>query len=253
VQPRILLAEDNVINQRLAARMLEKHGHTVMVVNNGQEALDALTRQSFDLVLMDVQMPEMDGFEATLLIREQEKATGRHLPILALTAHAMKGDRERCLAAGMDGYVAKPLQARELYNAVALLIPSGHDTIHEQPVLNGTAEPFDRIGALVRVDSDMELLVELAELFLEDYPRQHALMRRAISDKDAAALETAAHALKGAVGNFCANPAAEAALRLEQIGHSNDLRQAAEALAGLDKEMDQLKPALQALRLEVLP
>jgi PAS domain S-box-containing protein len=115
---RVLLAEDNVINQKLGVRLLEKHGHVVVVVNNGREVIQALAREPFDLVLMDVQMPEMDGLEATAQIRQHEQAGGRRLPILAMTAHAMKGDRERCLEAGMDGYIAKPIQPRELYDAI---------------------------------------------------------------------------------------------------------------------------------------
>jgi CheY-like chemotaxis protein len=119
----LLLAEDNVVNQRLAVRLLEKRGHTVVAVGNGQEALAALRQQRFDLVLMDVQMPEMDGLEATAAIREHEKQSGSHLPIIAMTAHAMQGDRERCLAAGMDDYVVKPMQATDLYAAIERLLP----------------------------------------------------------------------------------------------------------------------------------
>ncbi len=115
---RVLLAEDNVINQKLGVRLLEKRGHCVVVANNGREALATLAREPFDLVLMDVQMPVMDGFETTAAIRQQENSTGRHLPILAMTAHAMKGDRDRCLIAGMDGYIAKPIQPRELYDTI---------------------------------------------------------------------------------------------------------------------------------------
>jgi signal transduction histidine kinase/DNA-binding response OmpR family regulator len=117
----ILVAEDNAVNQQLARRLLQKRGHTVVLAGNGREALASLDRQSFDLVLMDVQMPEMDGFEATAAIREKEKATGRHLAIIAMTAHAMKGDRERCLAAGMDGYVSKPVRPKELFEALAAI------------------------------------------------------------------------------------------------------------------------------------
>ncbi len=119
---RVLLAEDHPVNQKLAVRLLEKQGHTVVVAGDGKEALDALARQAFDLVLMDVQMPAMDGFEAAGRIRREEQGTGRHVPILAMTAHAMKGDRERCLEAGMDGYVAKPIQPHELYEAIDALV-----------------------------------------------------------------------------------------------------------------------------------
>jgi CheY-like chemotaxis protein len=113
---RVLVAEDNLVNQRLATRLLEKRGHQVVVAENGRRALEALERDSYDLVLMDVQMPELDGMAATALIRNKERPGGKHQPIIALTAHAMKGDKERCLAAGMDGYLAKPIQAQELYN-----------------------------------------------------------------------------------------------------------------------------------------
>jgi CheY-like chemotaxis protein len=124
---RILLAEDNAVNRTLAIRLLEKQGHAVVVANNGREALAILAKAAFagfDLVLMDVQMPEMDGFEATAAIREREKSTGQHLPIIAMTAHAMKGDEERCLAAGMDGYVSKPISTRELFATIDKLVPA---------------------------------------------------------------------------------------------------------------------------------
>ena len=121
---RILLAEDNHVNQMLAGRLLEKRGHSVQVVENGREALEKLKTADFDLVLMDVQMPVMGGFDATAAVREMEKGTGRHIPIVALTARAMKGDRERCLAAGMDGYIGKPIRAEELFEQIEALIPS---------------------------------------------------------------------------------------------------------------------------------
>ena len=122
---RILLAEDNIVNQRLAVRLLEKQGHTVEVANNGREALAALDRAPFDLVLMDVQMPEMDGFEATVAIREHELGRRAHIPIVAMTAHAMKGDEERCLQAGMDAYVSKPIDGQRLLRTIDKLIAAG--------------------------------------------------------------------------------------------------------------------------------
>jgi CheY-like chemotaxis protein len=115
---RLLLAEDNAVNRRLASRLIEKRGHTVVMVNNGREAVQALSRETFDLVIMDVEMPEMDGFEATAAIRAKELGTDTHVPIIAMTAHTMAGDRERCRAAGMDAYVSKPIRAQELYNAI---------------------------------------------------------------------------------------------------------------------------------------
>jgi len=115
---RVLIAEDNIVNQRVAIYMMEKQGHHVSYVQNGEEVLDAMEKNIFDLILMDVQMPLMDGLKATELIRKKERATGAHIPIVAMTAHAMKGDRERCLAAGMDDYVAKPLNAADLSQAI---------------------------------------------------------------------------------------------------------------------------------------
>jgi CheY-like chemotaxis protein len=120
---RVLLAEDNPVNQKLESRLMEKRGHRVVVVANGREALEALQKQTFDLVVMDVSMPEMDGFEAAAVIRAKETGSGSRLPIIAMTAHAMKGDRERCLAAGMDGYVSKPVRAQELFQAIESLLP----------------------------------------------------------------------------------------------------------------------------------
>jgi CheY-like chemotaxis protein len=114
----VLVAEDDLVSQRLVVRLLEKRGHTVEIAANGQKALAALENQSYDVVLMDVQMPEIDGFQATAAVREREQTTGKHLRVIAMTAHAMKGDREKCLAAGMDGYISKPIHPQELFDAV---------------------------------------------------------------------------------------------------------------------------------------
>jgi CheY-like chemotaxis protein len=114
----VLVAEDNVVNQRIAERLLTRRGHTVTIVSSGRAALDALARDSFDIVLMDVQMPDMDGFEATAAIRRRERETGERIRIVAMTAHAMQGDRERCLAAGMDDYISKPIDQRVLFDVV---------------------------------------------------------------------------------------------------------------------------------------
>jgi CheY-like chemotaxis protein len=133
---RVLLAEDNAVNQMLAVRLLEKRGHRVTVAGNGRQALEALAKESFDLVFMDVQMPEMDGMEATQAIREKEKNSGLHQPIIALTAHAMKGDREKCLAAGMDGYLTKPIRPQQLDEVLANYVAQAA----------GAAEPLEVAG-----------------------------------------------------------------------------------------------------------
>jgi CheY-like chemotaxis protein len=142
---RALLVEDNPVNQKLAVRLLEKRGFVVTVAPNGKEALAVLQTQPFDLVLMDVQMPEMNGFEATMQIRQAEQGTGRHVPILAMTAYAMKGDRERCLEAGMDGYVSKPIQPKELFEAIQRLLQGGTRAADQPPNQNG--EPAEQRAA----------------------------------------------------------------------------------------------------------
>jgi two-component system sensor histidine kinase/response regulator len=121
---RVLLAEDNLVNQRLVAMLLERRGHTVTIAANGRLAVQALERDRYDVVLMDVQMPEMGGFEATAVIREKERRAGGHIPIVALTANAMKGDSERCLSAGMDAYIAKPIRSSELFDAIESFTPA---------------------------------------------------------------------------------------------------------------------------------
>jgi two-component system, sensor histidine kinase and response regulator len=118
------LAEDNLVNQKVATRFLEKRNHTVVVAESGKKAVDAWRKQSFDLILMDVQMPEMDGFEATAVIRQNEQGSSRHIPIIAMTAHALVGDRERCLSAGMDDYVSKPINNIFLFEAIERLLPA---------------------------------------------------------------------------------------------------------------------------------
>ncbi len=242
---RILLAEDNRVNQEVAVRLLEKRGHQVAVANNGREALAALERQTFDVVLMDLQMPEMDGLEATAAVREKEKATGNHLPIIAMTAHAMKGDRERCLAAGMDGYVSKPIQAQDLFEALDGV--AGVSAAAEQAKL-ARGEPgrvWDREEALARVGGDTELLADLVRLFCEESPKLVAAVREAVERRDSRALERAAHTLKGSVSNFAARPATETALRLELMGRAGQLDGTAELSRDLEAHIERLKLAFQ--------
>ena len=243
---RILLAEDNLVNQRLALRLLEKQGHAVAVAHNGQEAVEALAKQGFDVVLMDVQMPVMDGMEATARVRAAEKGTGRHTPIIALTAHAMKGDRERCLAAGMDGYLAKPIQSAELTRVLAEV--SGAVAAPPAEKVSARPEPgvFDLGAALSRLDGDRELLRDVAGMFLSDSPRMVQAVRSALESHDARALQIAAHALKGSASTFSAAGLVEAAWALEQMGRKGDLSEAGAALTTLEKEADRFRDALAA-------
>ncbi len=175
---RVLVAEDNAVNQQVAVGMLERAGHVATVAENGREVLALLERGAFDVVLMDVQMPEMDGLEATAAIRERERATGGHLPIVALTAHAMKGDAERCLEAGMDAYLAKPLQPRELAAAIEGVLGGAPSPAPEPPPATPAFVDLERL--LERVGGDRKALVELVRIFRADSPKQVARIRKAI-------------------------------------------------------------------------
>ncbi|HEY3329582.1 MAG TPA: response regulator [Capsulimonadaceae bacterium] len=248
----LLLAEDNAVNQRLAARILEKRGHTVTIANNGLEAVEAVRRERFDLIVMDVQMPEMDGLEATAAIRNLEKETKDHIPIVALTAHAMKGDRERCLDAGMDFYVSKPIQPQELIEVIDSLTSAARTDDDDEGEDGGNSEVFDSHAALDRVEGDQELLLELIELFFEQSPGLKAEIEEAVEKRDSKALQNAAHSLKGSTANFAATAAYEAALRLEMMGRGNDFTDADEAYTLLEREILTLTSALAAYRQDVL-
>jgi PAS domain S-box-containing protein len=246
----LLLTEDNVVNQKLAVRLLEKRGHAVVVAGNGREALAALERQVFDVVLMDVQMPEMDGFEATAAIRAREQVTGNHVPIVAMTAHAMKGDRERCLDVGMDGYISKPLQPSELFEAVESFVrpaavepPCGKAA----PGSDGPAE-FDARVALRGVGGDQELLKEIIDIYLAEGPRWMAEIGGAVKRQDAATLQRVAHTLKGTASGFGAAQVSELAQRLEDMGRNANLEGAVEVRAQLDAAVARLLPALSSFR-----
>jgi signal transduction histidine kinase len=257
---RVLLVEDNTVNQRLAVYTLERQGHQVTVAVNGREALAFLgidppgvadrssgTAPGFDLVLMDVQMPEMDGFEATAAIRAHERGTGRRIPVLALTAHAMKGDREECLAAGMDGYLCKPIQASDLRQAIAPFAHAIQPVAAPARVEKVSAAVVDREATLARVENDVRLLHALIDVFLEEIPRLLAAIRSALEGGEPVKLSRAAHALKGSLGVFGASIAVEAAQRLEALADQGDLKGAAMACADLEQSLEQVKPALVEL------
>ena len=254
----ILIAEDYDVNQKLVTRLLEKRGHRVFLANDGREAVQAFDAEKFDLVLMDVQMPEMSGFEATAIIREKEKATGGHIPIVAMTANAMAGDRERCLESGMDAYVAKPLKSKELFRVIEESVDSPSDATSDSknepqrstPVASEDSQVIDKAAALDQLEGDEELLGQMVGLILEDCPKFMEDIRAAIARGDAEILQRTSHTLKGAVGNLQAHAVYEAALRLEMIGRSAELSGADDALRMLDEEMNRLLPALEALSKE---
>jgi len=246
----ILLAEDNAVNQKLAVSVLEKRGHSVKVAHNGRQALEALEKDTFDLILMDVQMPEMDGIEATTAIRENEKTTGEHMPIIAMTAHAMKGDRERCLSAGMDGYVSKPIRANELFDVLETLAAGRCSCPEASTDHDSKTTSIDIKELLSRVDGDEMLLKEIIALFLEDYPGLMAQIQDAVAAGDNAGLERVSHTLKGSIGNFAAKSAFDAALRLEMIGRSGDMSAAREAYIALEEEIRRLAVSLSTLTLD---
>ncbi len=241
---RILLAEDNPVNQRVALHLLNNAGHSTLAVANGLLALDALDRESFDLVLMDVQMPEMDGFEATRAIRAKEQNTGRRIPIIAMTAHAMKGDRERCLDAGMDDYLSKPVQKTELLRVLQSAATIASPTADASPPLDHGEPVFDVDAALDRVAGDKEFLHEIIHLFLADVLCRMDEMQQAVTERNCKQLESGAHAMKGATGCLGGCRAAAAASRLEEFAKKGDDANASEAFTRLRKEIADLTAAL---------
>jgi CheY-like chemotaxis protein len=196
---------------------------------------------------MDIQMPEMDGFEATAAIRREEESTGRHLPIIAMTAHAMEGDRARCLAAGMDGYIAKPFQVEDLLEAIENVSRSPGIAKAATRAKPREQEPIDTASALARVGGDVELLKEIVALFLKELPTLLTNLREAVTAGDANLIERAAHKLKGSLGIFSARPAFEAASRMEAISKDGRLSQAELVYAELEKEITRLKSAMANL------
>ncbi len=260
----VLVVEDNQVNQRLVVRLLEKAGHRVTVANNGREAVEAVEKERFDLALMDVQMPEMDGLEATEEIRKREQASGGHLPIIGLTAHAMAEDRDRCLQAGMDSYLSKPIEPEKLYDAIAAAVPAEADASEPEPAgdasaadaeekpetktaappaSGGLTEVIDVDEALRHAGGDEELLRELVELFLEDCPAMMADVKQAIDSGDAQALQRCAHGLKGAVRHLAAQAAVDAAYALETAGREGKLDEAPALYEALEREIERLQRA----------
>src|SRR5688572_2322932 len=240
---RVLVAEDNATNQKLVLALLKQQGHHGVVVGDGRLAVQAAAAEPFDVILMDVQMPEMGGLEATAAIRAHERSTGRHVPIVALTAHVMAGDREQCLAAGMDWFVAKPLRPAELFAALDQFFPPPDQPVaaHEPPRL------VDGAALLAGFGGNASLLAEVVGVFLTDAPSMLERLRGAARAGDASALAATAHALKGSVGLFTDGEAFISAQRLEQIASSGNRAAIDAACADLEKAVAALTVELRQL------
>ena len=270
---KILLAEDSYANRKLAIALLEKWGHTVTAVDNGRKAVEASKEPGTDLILMDVQMPEMDGLEATATIRQREQRSGRHVPIVAMTAHALKGDRETCLEAGMDDYVSKPIRAAELSDTIERFFVE-EDTSQSPPQETDSAQPSDAsapppdetvpppnvsdspsttdVGdsaasivdwsmALKTVHGDRELLKEVIEAVLEECPELTEQLRQAIADRDAAQVHHAAHTLGGILRTYGANEVTQLVTGLEAMGKSGELNGAEETFERFESELEKVR------------
>jgi two-component system sensor histidine kinase/response regulator len=243
----ILLAEDNVVNQTLAIRLLEKRGHSVVLAVNGREAVETWKRGRFDLILMDVQMPEMGGFEATAAIRQAELGGAIHIPIVAMTARAMAGDRESCLEAGMDGYVAKPISVAELVTTIQSVM-TAYPPLGESGVALREPALLDRPALLRRYAEHHDLLFEIAELFEAQAPHWMAALDEAVARGDADALASGAHALRGSAANFMAAETVDAAVCLETTARKGDLILAGKAVEVLKKSVARLIGELAEMR-----
>jgi PAS domain S-box-containing protein len=267
---RVLVAEDTPANQKVITAILKKRGHQCVIANNGREAVDWVRNEDFDVVLMDVQMPTMDGLQATGMIREYEDEAGFHIPIIAMTAYAMRGDREKCISAGMDNYISKPIDAPKLIRLLERLatkyqrptnlsrVPAEQETVppaendSKQSGLstadsgNGDAvQPlFNMENALKRVGNDPEILNSMVDYFFEDAPGLLREIAQQVQVEDADELARAAHSLKGLCANFDATAATEAARAIEEMGHSGDLQSVPEAIPLLESEVARLIRAL---------
>jgi PAS domain S-box-containing protein len=239
----ILLSEDNPVNQKLAMRLLEKAGHRVVWAKTGKEALDGWENAEapgFDIILMDIQMPEMDGIEATTAIRKREAPLGTHIPIIAMTANAMRGDKERYLEAGMDGYVSKPIQPSRLHAEIERCITKTPEEPTMPKDTNEPIEQLDRVCMMEKVEGDQYLLNELIQLFVDDAPVLLAAMRDALEQGNMPVLERSAHSMKGAAGNLCAQATSAAAAKLEKDAKSGDAVASKHSLVNLERAVELL-------------
>lgn len=271
--PHILVAEDNLVNQKVATRMLEKLGYRVDVAVNGLEVLEALSRVPYSAVLMDCHMPEMDGFETTRMIRERETTT--RIPIIAMTANAIQGDRERCLEAGMDDYISKPVKTETLAKVLARWLPPAEEPSSSR--LNVSSSSLKREGLCVKReaqpsltndvsrttndatpldptvladlsalggDQNPQFLTSLFDHFLEETPSRLTALRAAAEQGDGPALERTAHTLKSTCGNLGARPMAGICMALEEQGRNGRFEEVAPLLDDLENEFDRVRRAL---------
>jgi CheY-like chemotaxis protein/HPt (histidine-containing phosphotransfer) domain-containing protein len=240
---RILVAEDTPVNQKFILRLLDRWGHSALLVEDGRRAVAEASNAVFDVVLMDVQMPEMDGLEAAAAIRRLETESGHHTPIIAMTAHAITGDRERCLAAGMDDYLSKPIDAEMLKQVIEQLTAT-----NERPEAVATGETSDPEQEVLKAfENDWGFFAEVVEVFFRDYPRQIDSLRASAQGGDIATFRRAAHSLKGMLRNFQAEGSAEKAYHLELKGQAGDLIGVEPLIEELSTEVQKLEARLREL------
>ncbi len=242
----VLLVEDGRVNQMVATQMLEDRGHSVTLANNGNQAVHAVETQRFDAVLMDIQMPELNGYEATAAIRELEEKSGEHLPIIAMTAHAMAGDREKCLAAGMDDYLSKPIQSADLYRVL-----EGQFGLDDTESIPPSQAPIFDATKFRATLKNPDLMREVIDLFFEDATAFLDAIQSGLNQDDSKAVHAAAHSLKGLVGNYAASPAYNKALALDEPARAGNLEQTEQHLAELRVEIDRLGTELREFRKEL--
>ena len=236
----VLVAEDTPFNQKFIMRLLERWGHAAVLAEDGRKAVAAFSAGRFDLVFMDVQMPEMDGLEAARAIRRVEESCGGRTPIIAMTAHAIKGDRERCLAAGMDDYLPKPIDSEKLRRMINRLVPG--PGVQAAPAVGGAPARADDF--LKAFENDRGFFKEVVEVFCADYPNHLVTLRRAAAAADVPAFVRAAHSLKGMLRNFQAEAAAERASALEKMGRAGVMAEAGPPIDALAEDLDELEKEL---------
>jgi CheY-like chemotaxis protein len=236
---KILIVEDSLVNQKFILALLEKQGHLVQVAGNGQIALNILKENQFDLILMDLQMPLMDGLEATKHIREKEKSSSEHIPIIAMTAHALKGDKDRCLNAGMDDYIAKPIKTDELFVKIRRFASDIKiEKPKKKPRKISCDFDLDMSTITSNFDGDSELFKEIFEMFQKAYPDQIETLRRMILKNNSEAVEKIAHRLAGSVSNFNISVIKNTALKLEKMGREKRLQGAEKELSRLEAQIN---------------